>query len=70
MRNLAADCLMLALCWSCYQMTIWSPVRFGIPMPLLPFAGQYAYSDGWAAFREVRAWNRAGQPDGWEWRHH
>ncbi len=24
----------------------------------------------WAAFREVRAWNRAGQPDGWEWRHH
>lgn len=60
---LALDCLTWLFCVACFYVYTKGPdLPFGWELKLLPWCGRYAYSDGWADFRETCAWNRAGRP--------
>ena len=59
--TLVRDVVCYALCWACYKAVIWAPDRWTL-LRLLPYAGMYAHTTSWRAFRGCVQWNIDGRP--------
>lgn len=41
-------------CWICFRLALVVPIDWPLHMRLLPYAGLYAYSDGFSDYRSSR----------------